>query len=69
MGIISNRLALEWTISQAVGTSMEDQLPGNKTMPKIQINDLDHYYEQVGEGASLVFIHGAFADSQIWEPQ
>ena len=38
-------------------------------MPKIRINASDHYYEQIGEGASLVFIHGAFADSRIWEPQ
>ena len=38
-------------------------------MPKIQINGLEHYYEQIGEGSSLVFIHGAFADSRIWEPQ
>ena len=38
-------------------------------MPKIFINDLNHYYEQAGEGASLVFIHGAFADANLWEPQ
>jgi pimeloyl-ACP methyl ester carboxylesterase len=38
-------------------------------MSKIRINGLDHYYEQIGEGSSLVFIHGAFADSRIWEPQ
>jgi 3-oxoadipate enol-lactonase len=38
-------------------------------MPKIHINGLDHYYEQSGEGSSLVFIHGAFADARIWDPQ
>lgn len=38
-------------------------------MPKIRVNGLDHYYEQIGEGSSLVFIHGAFADSRVWEPQ
>lgn len=38
-------------------------------MPKIEANGLPHYYEQAGEGKSLVFIHGAFADSQLWEPQ
>lgn len=38
-------------------------------MPKIRINNLDHYYEQSGEGPSLVFVHGAFADARIWEPQ
>jgi pimeloyl-ACP methyl ester carboxylesterase len=38
-------------------------------MPKREANGLPHYYEQAGTGAPLVFIHGAFADSQIWEPQ
>lgn len=38
-------------------------------MPKILINDLAHYYERIGEGAPIVFIHGAFADARIWEPQ
>ncbi|NIN99031.1 MAG: alpha/beta fold hydrolase, partial [Anaerolineae bacterium] len=38
-------------------------------MPKILSNGLDHYYEQTGEGPSLVFIHGAFGDARVWEPQ
>ncbi len=38
-------------------------------MPKILSNGLDHYYEQNGEGPSLVFIHGAFGDARVWEPQ
>lgn len=38
-------------------------------MPKARINGLDHYFEQTGSGQPLVFIHGAFADSRIWEPQ
>ncbi len=38
-------------------------------MPKIRSNGLDHYYEQAGEGPSLVFIHGAFGDARLWEPQ
>lgn len=38
-------------------------------MPKICVNHLDHYYELIGEGAPLVFIHGAFADANAWEPQ
>jgi 3-oxoadipate enol-lactonase len=38
-------------------------------MSKILSNGLDHYYELSGEGPSLVFIHGAFADARLWEPQ
>jgi 3-oxoadipate enol-lactonase len=38
-------------------------------MPNIRINNLDHYYEQTGEGPALVLVHGAFADARIWEPQ
>lgn len=38
-------------------------------MPKIRLNDLDHYYEQAGDGPALIFVHGAFADARIWEPQ
>jgi pimeloyl-ACP methyl ester carboxylesterase len=38
-------------------------------MPKILSNGLFHYYEQAGEGPSLVFIHGAFGDARMWEPQ
>ncbi len=38
-------------------------------MPKILCNGLNHYYEQAGEGPSLVLIHGAFGDARMWEPQ
>ncbi len=38
-------------------------------MPKIRLNGLDTYYEQSGEGPALVFVHGAFADARLWEPQ
>jgi pimeloyl-ACP methyl ester carboxylesterase len=38
-------------------------------MPKVHVNGLDHYYEQTGEGTPLVFVHGAFGDSRLWEPQ
>jgi pimeloyl-ACP methyl ester carboxylesterase len=38
-------------------------------MAKILCNGLNHYYEQAGEGPSLVFIHGAFGDARLWDPQ
>jgi non-heme chloroperoxidase len=38
-------------------------------MPKVLINNLDHYYEETGQGQALIFMHGAFADGSIWEPQ
>lgn len=38
-------------------------------MPQIQINGAALCYDQTGEGPSLVFVHGAFADSRIWAPQ
>lgn len=38
-------------------------------MPTVLINDLDHYYEEAGKGEVIIFVHGAFADRRIWEPQ
>ncbi len=38
-------------------------------MPEILCNGANHYYEQAGEGAPLVFVHGAFGDTRLWEPQ
>ncbi|MEW6093189.1 MAG: alpha/beta hydrolase [Chloroflexota bacterium] len=38
-------------------------------MPRIPIDGLDIHCEQIGEGAPLVFIHGAFADTRMWDPQ
>jgi len=36
-------------------------------MPKICLNNLDHYYDQSGQSLSLVFENGAFADAHIWK--
>jgi 3-oxoadipate enol-lactonase len=38
-------------------------------MAMIPVNGLDHYYEQIGEGIPLVFIHGAFSDARMWDAQ
>jgi len=38
-------------------------------MPKTLANGLNHYYELSGEGPSFVFIHGAFGDARMWDPQ
>ncbi len=38
-------------------------------MPYLTINELDHYYEETGEGPPIVFVHGAFVDSRMWDPQ
>jgi pimeloyl-ACP methyl ester carboxylesterase len=40
-----------------------------KRMPKIKINELDHYYELTGSGPTLVFVHGSFIDSRTWQAQ
>lgn len=38
-------------------------------MPNIRVNGLEHYYEETGEGMPLVFLHGAFGDARLWDPQ
>mgnify|MGYP000739879008 CR=1 FL=1 len=38
-------------------------------MPKLQINDIDLYYETHGQGQPLVFIHGLGSSSADWERQ
>jgi pimeloyl-ACP methyl ester carboxylesterase len=38
-------------------------------MPGLVANGIKQHYEMVGEGVPLVFIHGAFVDSQMWDPQ
>ena len=38
-------------------------------MPFIKINGVEHYYEIKGIGTPLVFVHGGFVDSRMWDPQ
>ena len=38
-------------------------------MPEINANTVNHYYQIKGEGFPLVFVHGGFVDSGMWEPQ
>lgn len=38
-------------------------------MPTLRVNGHDHYYEETGHGSPLVFVHGAFVDSRIWDNQ
>lgn len=38
-------------------------------MPVVAANGWMHSYEQAGEGTPLVFLHGAFADSRVWDSQ
>jgi len=38
-------------------------------MPVLLTNEIEHYYETKGQGTPLVFVHGGFVDSRMWEPQ
>jgi pimeloyl-ACP methyl ester carboxylesterase len=38
-------------------------------MPVIQCNGADLYYEEQGEGPTIVFLHGGFAGLRYFEPQ
>jgi pimeloyl-ACP methyl ester carboxylesterase len=38
-------------------------------MPVLITNGIEQYYEITGCGTPLVFIHGGFVDSRMWEPQ
>lgn len=38
-------------------------------MPTIQTNDITTWYDRTGEGMPIVFVHGAWTDHQMWEPQ
>lgn len=41
----------------------------NKTMIRIEVNDLSIAYRQTGDGPALVLLHGFVADSRYWEPK
>lgn len=38
-------------------------------MPTIQTNDIPTWYDRTGEGVTIVFVHGAWTDHRMWEPQ
>ncbi|MBM3119459.1 MAG: alpha/beta hydrolase [Chloroflexi bacterium] len=38
-------------------------------MPKIRINDVGIYYEMIGQGEPVLFIHGLASSSRSWEKQ
>jgi 3-oxoadipate enol-lactonase len=40
-----------------------------KDMPILNLDDIDLYYEVVGEGAPLLFVHGLGSSSRDWEEQ
>jgi pimeloyl-ACP methyl ester carboxylesterase len=33
------------------------------------VNGIEMPYEEQGSGVPVVFVHGAFYDSRVWEPQ
>src|SRR3990172_3347340 len=40
----------------------------NQTENFVNANGIKIYYESVGNGKSLIFLHGAMGTSQVWEP-
>lgn len=38
-------------------------------MPELELNQHPHYYEAVGDGRPMIFVHGAFVDARMWDPQ
>ena len=38
-------------------------------MPKIQVNDVELYYEEHGEGTPVILIHGLAGDCSAWNAQ
>src|SRR6266545_4358239 len=42
---------------------------GDTSMPKVQCNDINLYYEVNGKGQPLLFIHGLGSSARDWESQ
>ena len=40
----------------------------NQTENFVNANGIKIYYESVGNGKSLIFLHGAMGTSQVWKP-
>jgi pimeloyl-ACP methyl ester carboxylesterase len=38
-------------------------------MRQLRVNGVDLYYRELGRGAPVVFVHGAWMDLRYWEPQ
>jgi pimeloyl-ACP methyl ester carboxylesterase len=38
-------------------------------MPTVAVNGVDLYYEEVGAGAPILFLHEFAGDYRSWEPQ
>lgn len=38
-------------------------------MPTVQTDDVTTYYEHRGSGVPVVFVHGGWADHEMWRPQ
>ena len=38
-------------------------------MPSIRTDDINTWYERKGKGYPIVFVHGAFVSSIMWDPQ
>lgn len=51
------------------GSERSEEGQGAELMELVEINGVEVAYERVGTGPPLVFVHGAAADSRIWQPQ
>ena len=44
-------------------------LAGSPLAKRMLVNGIEMPYEEQGSGPPVVFVHGAFSDSRVWEPQ